>query len=57
MLGYAKLYKDKVRSEVAKQYYLAFQEWNRRRIQAEKEGREFTEPIPEPQEIIKSKKS
>ena len=57
MLGYAKLYKDKVRFEVAKQYHHAIVEWNRRRIQAEKEGKEFTEPIPEPQEIIKSKKS
>ena len=56
MLGYAKLYKDKVRFEVAKQYHLVIVEWNRRRIQAEKEGKEFTEPIPEPQEIIKTGK-
>lgn len=65
MLGYAKMFKDKVFAEgkaegkvegIAEQYHLAL-EWNRRRIQAEKEGKEFTEPIPTPEETTNSDKS
>ncbi len=89
MLGYAKMFKDRVFAEgravgiaegiaegkaegkaegiaegiaegkaegIAEQYRL-FREWNRRRIQAEKEGKEFTEPIPTPEDIINSDKS
>lgn len=73
MLGYAKMFKDRVFAEgkavgivegkaegkaegLAEQYHL-FLEWNRRRIQAEKEGREFSEPIPVPEDTIDSDKS
>ena len=77
MLGYAKMFKDRVFAEgkaegiaegkaegiaegkvegIAEQYHLVL-EWNRRRIQAEKEGKEFTEPIPTPEDTINSDKS
>ena len=77
MLGYAKMFKDRVFAEgkavgiaegkavgiaegkavgIAEQYHLVL-EWNRRRIQAEKEGKEFTEPIPTPENTINSDKS
>ena len=77
MLGYAKMFKDRVFAEgkavgiaegkvegiaegkvegIAEQYHLVL-EWNRRRIQAEKEGREFSEPIPTPEDTLNSDKS
>ena len=77
MLGYAKMFKDRVFAEgkavgiaegkavgiaegkvegIAEQYRLVL-EWNRRRIQAEKEGKEFSEPIPVPEDTINSDKS
>ncbi len=73
MLGYAKMFKDRVFAEgkaagivegkaegiaegIAEQYRLVL-EWNRRRIQAEKEGKEFSEPIPAPEDTINSDKS
>ena len=89
MLGYAKMFKDRVFAEgkavgiaegkavgiaegkavgiaegkaegiaegITEQYYLVL-EWNRRRIQAEKEGREFSEPIPTPEDTLNSDKS
>ena len=73
MLGYAKIFKDRVFAEgkavgiaegkavgiaegIAEQYHLVL-DWNRRRIQAEKEGKEFTEPIPTPEDTINSDKS
>ena len=69
MLGYAKMFKDRVFAEgkavgiaegkaegITEQYRLVL-EWNRRRMQAEKEGKEFTEPIPTPEYTSKSEKS
>ena len=81
MLGYAKMFKDRVFAEgkavgiaegkavgiaegkavgiaegITEQYRLVL-EWNRRRIQAEKEGKEFTEPIPAPENTINSDNS
>ena len=61
MLGYAKMFKDRVFAEgkaegIAEQYHL-FLEWNHRRIQAEKEGKEFTEPIPTAEDTLNSDKS
>ena len=81
MLGYAKMFKDKVFAEgkavgiiegkavgiaegktvgIAEgktEQHRLFLEWNRRRIQAEKEGKEFSEPIPAPEDTINSDKS
>ena len=80
MLGYARIFKDRVyaegraegraegkaegraegeakgRAEGKAEHHRKVSEWNRRRIQAEKEGKEFTEPLPEPesQDNIKS---
>ena len=64
MLGYARIFRDKVFAEgeakgEAKgevKHYRKVLEWNHRRIQAEKEGKEFTEPIPEPTQIKESDK-
>lgn len=56
MLGYAKIFKEKVFAQGAAEHHRKVLEWNRRRIQAEKEGREFTEPIPDPQTTKKSHK-
>lgn len=58
MLGYAKKYRDRVFAEAkAKgiaegkaEYHRIAVEWNRRRIQAEKDGKEFTEPVPAPED-------
>ena len=58
MLGYAKKYRDRVfaegfavgLAEGKAEYHQKILEWNRRRIQAQKDGKEFTEPIPIPQE-------
>ncbi len=57
MLGYAKKYRDRVfaeaKAEAKAEYHqkiLEILEWDRRRIQAEKDGKEFTEPIPIPEE-------
>ena len=61
MLGYARIFKDRVyaegraegkaegRAEGKAEHHRRVSEWNRRRIQAEKEGKEFTEPLPEPE--------
>ena len=57
MLGYARIFRDKVFAEGEAKHHRKVLEWNRRRIQAEKEGKEFTEPIPEPKQTIKPKKS
>ena len=70
MLGYARIFRDKVFAEgeakgvvigEAKgvvigeaKHHRKVLEWNHRRIQAEKEGKEFTEPIPEPTQIKES---
>ena len=89
MLGYAKMFKDRVFAEgkavgiaegkavgiaegkavgiaegkavgiaegITEQYRLVL-EWNRRRIQAEKDGKEFTEPIPTLEDTSNSDKS
>ncbi len=37
--------------------HLIFLEWNRRRIQAEKDGKEFTEPLPTPEDTLESDES
>ena len=74
MLGYAKIYRDRVFAEgkaegivegkaegivegkaegIAEgkvEQHLIFLEWNHRRIQAEKDGKVFTEPVPAPEE-------
>ena len=61
MLGYAKMFKDRVfaegKAEGKTEQHRLFLEWNRRRIQAEKEGKEFSEPIPAPEDTINSDKS
>ena len=57
MLGYAKKYRDRIYAEgytiglaeAKAEYYKNILEWNHRRIQAKKDGREFTEPIPIPE--------
>lgn len=62
MLGYAKIYRDRVfaegkaegiaeaKAEGKAEYHQKIVEWNDRRIQAEKDGKVFTEPIPTPEE-------
>ena len=54
MLGYAKIYRDRVyakgKAEGKAEHHQKVLAWNRRRIQAEKEGKEFTEPVPAPQD-------
>ena len=65
MLGYAKKYRDRIYAEgyaeglaeVRAEYYKKILEWNRRRIQAEKDGREFTEPIPISEDTLESAES
>ena len=66
MLGYARIFKDRVFAEgkaegiaegkaagKAEQHRI-FVEWYRRRIQAEKDGREFSEPLPTPEDALES---
>ena len=56
MLGYAKKYRDRIfaegkaagKAEGKAEYYRKAVEWNRRRLQAKKDGKEFTEPVPAP---------
>ena len=66
MLGYAKKYRDRIfaegyaigfaegyaigLAEAKAEYHPKILEWNRRRIQAKKDGKEFTEPVPSPEE-------
>ncbi len=62
MLGYARIFKDRVFAEGKAEgkaegiaegkavYHQKILAWNRRRIQAEKDGKEFTEPVPAPQD-------
>ena len=70
MLGYAKIYKDRIfaegkaegiaegkaeakakaKAEGIAEYHRIVVEWNRRRLQAKKDGKEFTEPVPAPQD-------
>ncbi|MXV78417.1 hypothetical protein F4083_02335 [Candidatus Poribacteria bacterium] len=54
MLGYARIFKDRVfaegKAEGKAEHHRKVLAWNRRRIQAEEQGREFTEPLPTPQE-------
>ena len=64
MLGYAKIFRDRVfaeaKAEVKAEYHqkiLEIFEWNHRRIQAEEDGREFTEPIPIPEDNLESDES
>ena len=73
MLGYAKIFRDRVLAEgiaigkaegkaegIAEgkaEHHQNILEWNRRRIQAEKEGKEFTEPIPTPEDTLESDES
>lgn len=56
MLGYARIFRDKVYAKGVEEHHRKVLEWNRRRIQAEKEGKEFNESIPEPKHTIKSSK-
>ena len=61
MLGYAKKYRDRIFAEgfaeAKAEYYQEILEWDRRRIQAEKDGREFTEPIPISEDTLESNES
>ncbi len=64
MLGYAKIFRDRVfaeaKAEVKAEYHqkiLEILEWDRRRIQAEKDGRKFTEPIPALEDTLESDES
>ncbi len=61
MLGYAKIFKDRVfaegKAEGKEEYRQEILEWNRRRIQAEKDGKEFTEPIPDLEDNLESDES
>ena len=62
MLGYARIFRDRVfaegKAEGKAEHHRKVLEWNRRRIQAEKTGKEFTEPLPTPQETLdKSEKT
>ena len=61
MLGYAKIFRDRVLAEgiaIGKaKHHQKILEWNRRRIQAEKDGKEFTEPIPTPEDTLESDES
>lgn len=57
MLGYARIFKDRVFEEGKAEHHRKVLEWNRRRIQAEKDGREFTEPLPTPEDTLKSDES
>ena len=61
MLGYAKKYRDRIfaegKAEGKAEYHQKILEWNRRRIQAEKDGKEFTEPIPTPEDTLESEES
>lgn len=66
MLGYAKKYRDRIfaegfavgfaeglaigKAEGLAEYRQNILEWNHRRIQAKKDGKEFTEPIPTPED-------
>ncbi len=66
MLGYARIFRDRVFAEGKAEgivegkaegivegkveQHLIFLEWNHRRIQAEKDGKVFTEPVPAPEE-------
>ena len=45
------------KAEGRAEYRREFLEWNHRRIQAEKDGKEFTEPIPTPEDILESDES
>ena len=38
------------KAEGKAEYYQKTLEWNHRRIQAEKDGKEFNEPVPTPEE-------
>ncbi len=73
MLGYARIFRDRVFAEgkaegivegkaegIAEgkvEQHLRVLEWNRRRIQAEKDGKEFTEPLPTPEDTLESDES
>ncbi len=65
MLGYAKIYRDRVfaegkaegKAEAIAEYHREILEWNRRRIQAEKDGKEFAEPLPTPEDTLESDES
>ena len=68
MLGYAKIFRDRVfaeakaevKAEVKAEYHqkiLEILEWDRRRIQAEKDGKEFTEPLPDLEDNLESDES
>ncbi len=62
MLGYARIFRDRVfaegKAEGKAEHHREILDWNRRRIQAEKSGKEFTEPLPTPQETLdKSEKT
>ena len=73
MLGYAKIFRDRVLAEgiaigkaegkaegIAEgraEYRREFLEWNRRRMQAEEDGKEFTEPIPPSEDSLESDES
>ena len=65
MLGYAKKYRDRIFAEgyaigfaeAKAEYHQKILEWNRRRIQAKEDGKEFTEPIPTPEDSLESDES
>ena len=69
MLGYARIFRDRVfaegkaegivegKAEGKAEQTLIFLEWNRRRIEAEKAGNEFTEPLPTPEDTLESDES
>ena len=47
-----KLYQDQARREERREVNLEWEEWYRRREQAEKEGTEFNEPTPAEKERL-----
>ena len=50
MLGYAKLFRDRIRAEGRAEVYRELSEWNARRLEAEARNQPFTEPPPIPPE-------
>lgn len=54
MLGYAKLFRDRIRAEGKAEgraeVYREVSEWNARRLEAESRNQPFTEPPPIPPE-------
>ena len=48
MLGYARIFKDKVFAEGRAEVYRELEAWQQRKEEAEARGEEWTEPLPMP---------